>query len=168
MKKKQTKFITVRGDAKSVVDKLRMTTVDMYNEDRKACEKSDKALAKAGVEKKKKDIFADDVCHGCKFALERQDCEGPFDRRYCCVNVKRIEDIIRYALNKCLEAKSLDISTLTWVYRERENKKNRRTFLEVNEALLAASNLITELAKDNFLPCSEESTKPMCYVNRRT
>ena len=39
------------------------------------------------------DVFSADPCHGCKFAVPREN-PPMFARRYVCTNKKRIEDLL--------------------------------------------------------------------------
>ena len=140
------------------------TAVDLMKADMESCATSDKALEKAGIKKLTRDIYKDDCCFGCKFALENMDEKiGPFDRRFVCFGITRIleqiiaaEQLIKENTN-CLPEYSS--SSMKYALKE----KISRSFLSAQDHLLAAAHLIALHIKDTTLECEDGKERPSCF-----
>ena len=134
--------------------KKRSYISDMMRRDRELCKKRDKELEKAGVKKPTKDIYKDDPCYGCKFALENtNDDLGPFDRRFFCNGFSRMNIQLQQTMNQIKQASIA------------KNKElGDRILLMAQNTLLYVASLIGERVANGMLECVDPIRgKPSCY-----
>ena len=165
--KKETNKKSSKKDAK----KKRSYISDMMRRDMESCLEKDKELAKAGVQKPKKDIIKDDPCYGCKFALENKDISGPFDRRFKCNGFPRIVNELKQAIAivwKCGIGNQKFISSMSSCpiskYGHVTEAEVVKHLLYAQNSILYAASLIGERVASGKLECVETSGKPSCFV----
>ena len=165
--KKATNKKSSKKDAK----KKRSYISDMMRRDMESCLEKDKELAKAGVQKPKKDIFRDDPCYRCKFAIENKYVDGPFDRRFKCNGFPRIINELESAIaivkksgignQKFLNSTDPYPITLDGQMGEDDVVKS---LLKAQQSILFAASLISERIANSFLECVNTTGKPSCFV----
>ena len=123
--------------------KKRSYVSDMMRRDMESCIEKDKELAKAGVQKPKKDIYKDDPCYGCKYAIANKNVRGPFDRRFKCNGYSRIVNELEKAI---------------------EIIRDKKELLHGQQGVLFAAALIGERVANGHLECVNTTGKPSCFV----
>lgn len=136
-----------------------------------SCIERDKKLAKDGIQKPKKDIFRDDPCYRCKFAIENKKVEGPFDRRFKCNGFPRIINELESSIDivkksgighqKFLNSTYPYPNTLDGQMGEDDVVKN---LLKAQQSILFAGSLISERIANGCLECVNTTGKPSCFV----
>lgn len=151
--------------------KKRSCISDMMRRDMESCIEKDKELAKAGVQKPKKDIIKDDSCYGCKFALENKEVSGPFDRRFKCNGFPRIINELAQAIEvvrKCGIGNQKFISSMSSCpiskYGHITEAEVVKHLLHAQNSMLYAASLIGERVASGKLECVETNGKPSCFV----
>ncbi len=191
--KKATNKKSSKKSNKKDAKKKRSYISDMMRRDMESCLEKDKELAKAGVQKPKKDIIKDDPCYGCKFALENKDISGPFDRRFKCNGFPRIVNELKQAIAivwKCGIGNQKFISSMSscpiskyghvteaevvkhllrkWRFSVRAEVVTEaevvKHLLHAQNSMLCAASLIGERVANGKLECIETSGKPSCFV----
>lgn len=170
MKKTTAKKVSKKTSPKDS-KKKRSYVSDMMRRDMESCIEKDKELAKAGVQKPKKDIIKDDPCYGCKFALENKDISGPFDRRFKCNGYPRIVNELKQAIDivwKCGIGNQKFISSMSSCpiskYGHVTETEVVKRLLHAQNAILCAASLIGERVANGRVECIETSGKPSCFV----
>ena len=170
MKKPTTRKVIKKTSPKDS-KKKRSYVSDMMRRDMESCIDKDKELAKAGVQKPKKDIIKDDPCYGCKFALDYERVSGPFDRRFKCNGFPRIVNELAQAIEvvrKCGIGNQKFISSMSLCpmskYGHQTEDDVRKHLLYAQNAILCAASLIGERVANGKLECIETSGKPSCFV----
>ena len=151
--------------------KKRSYISDMMRRDMESCLEKDKKLAKDGIKKPKKDIFRDDPCYRCKFAIENKYVDGPFDRRFKCNGFPRIINELESAIDivkksgignqKFLNSTYPYPNTLDGQMGEDDVVKS---LLKAQQSILLAASLISERVANSFLECVNTTGKPSCFV----
>lgn len=170
--KKATNKKSRKNSNKNDAKKKRSYISDMMRRDMESCLEKDKELAKAGVQKPKKDIFRDDPCYRCKFAIENKNVEGPFDRRFKCNGFPRIINELESAINivkksgignqKFLNSTYPYPNTLGGEMGEDDVVKN---LLKAQQSILFAASLVSERIANGCLECvNTTGKKPSCFV----
>ena len=143
------------------------TAVDLMKTDMESCAESDKKLESAGIKKPMRDIYKDDCCYGCSFAIETKDENmGPFDRRYKCNGFSRILNPIAtaYQLVKNVSGfkieRDYDQKSKTWSMKWEEALEG---LLKAQQVLLVAASIIGERANGKPIDCVDSKEKPLCY-----
>lgn len=164
--KKNTKTTKVKESSKK-----RSYISDMVRRDMDSCIERDKKLAKEGIQKPKKDIFRDDPCYRCKFAIENKYVDGPFDRRFKCNGFPRIINELESAIaivkksgignQKFLNSTYPYPNTLDGQMGEDDVVKS---LLKAQQSILLAASLISERIANSFLECVNTTGKPSCFV----
>ena len=142
MKKTTAKKVSKKTSLKDS-KKKRSYVSDMMRRDMESCIERNKELALAGILMPKKDIFKDDPCYRCKFALENKDVSGPFDRRFKCNGYSRIVNELEKAIVIIRDKKEL---------------------LHGQQGILYAASLIGERVANGHLECVNTTGKPSCFV----
>lgn len=139
---------------------------DMLKRDMESCAEKDAEDAKLGKAKPKRDIFKDDPCFGCKFAMENKDANGPFDRRFKCYGITRILEQIGAAATIIKEL-GQHLPSDSYVSTTYMNSSDRnRKMLEAQGYILSAAQLISLSVRNGLLDCLEtRGNKPSCYFN---
>lgn len=170
MKKTTAKKVSKKTSPKAS-KKNRSYVSDMMRRDMESCIERNKELALAGILMPKKDIFKDDPCYGCKFALENKEVSGPFDRRFKCNGFPRIENELAKAIEvvrKCGIGNQKFISSMSYCpmtesgHLTEDDVRNR--LLHAQNVILHAASLIGERVANGKLECIETSGKPSCFV----
>lgn len=165
------KKVIKKTAAKTESKKKRSYISDMVRRDMNSCIERDKKLAKDGIQKPKKDIFRDDPCYRCKFAIENKKIEGPFDRRFKCNGFPRIINELESAIaivkksgighQKFLNSTYSYPNTLGGQIGEDDVVKS---LLKAQQSILFAASLISERIANGCLECVNTTGKPSCFV----
>ena len=154
MKKAKTnsKKRVVETDTK----KNRSYIYDMMKRDMDSCRKRGEKLAAAGIKTPTKDIFKDDCCYGCWFAVENKDDNlGPFDRRYKCRGVSRAMRSIAEAHKILTELLNYNPQADIWHQKTTREEAVER-LMAAQKQLLDASSLIGVLVTDKTIACVDK------------
>lgn len=152
---------------KKTEPKNRSYVRDMIKRDMESCAEKDIQDAKLGKAKPKRDIYKDDPCYHCTFAMENRDENiGPFDRRFVCFGITRILNLLMSAASIVKKVGNYVPSPETslspsYISPERRNQQ----LLKAQDRLLYVSHLIALLVRDGKLDCCEmkEMGKLPCY-----
>lgn len=139
---------------------------DMLKRDMESCAGKDAQDAKLGKAKPRRDIFKDDPCYGCRFAMENKDANGPFDRRFKCYGITRILEQIGAAATIIKELgqhlPSDSYGSKTYMSSADRNRK----MLEAQGNILSAGQLISLSVRNDLLDCREPNGNiPSCYFS---
>lgn len=162
------KIVKVSQKSDSNGDNKRSYVRDMIRRDMKSCIEQDDVLTKAGVKKPKKDIFKDDPCYGCAFAIDNKDVTGPFDRRFKCSGFPRAINELTSAV-KILKDASTGKKEVICLNGEvikvpLTSKETDGRLLRVQQGILLVASLIGEWLVNGHLECVQTSGKPSCFV----
>ena len=153
MKKAMIKKSTKKTSKKDT-KKKRSYVSDMMRRDMESCIEKDKELAKAGIQKPKRDIYKDDPCYGCKFAKDNRDSNmGPFDRRFHCEGFSRFTNQIGIAAGLIAEADAA-----------KDERTRIKFLLQAQRTMLYAAMIIGERVENGRLECVQTSGKPSCFI----
>lgn len=131
-----------KGKTKPTKDKKKIRVSEMFKRDRDACIVRDKMLAEDGIKKPTRDIYKDDPCYRCKWAVEKRDKNlGPFDRRFSCTGISRICHGLDYA----------------------KEIINKGELLHGQQIVLNTAMLIGRVVKEGTIACVSGNDKPSCF-----
>ena len=131
-----------KGKTKPTKDKKKIRIIEIFKRDRDACIARDKMLAENGIKKPTRDIYKDDPCYRCKWAIEKRDKNlGLFDRRFRCTGISRICSGLDYA----------------------KEIIKKEELLHGQEILLNIAMLIGRVVQEGTIACVPGNNKPSCF-----
>lgn len=169
--KKATNKKSSKKSNKKDAKKKRSYISDMMRRDMESCIERNKELALAGILMPKKDIFKDDPCYRCKFAIENKKVEGPFDRRFKCNGFPRIINELESAIDIVKKSGIGNQKFLNSTYPYPNTFDGQmgeddvvKSLLKAQQSILLAASLISERVANSFLECVNTTGKPSCFV----